>query len=101
MQDDAENKDRGLKRIESFVEKNNKILSSNHYLILAEKYKYFFSFEDMSEGITSYKSFLYVYLTFPDTVQSKIVIGKTLLEIANHLDPGLSLLRGKAQKKFH
>ena len=51
MQDDSENKDKGLKRIESFLEKNNKIISSNHYLVLAEKYKYFFSFEDMSEGI--------------------------------------------------
>ena len=51
MQDDLENKDKGLKRIEIFVEKNSKIISSNHYLILAEKYKYFFSFEDMSEGI--------------------------------------------------
>ena len=53
MQDDSENKDKGLKRIESFLERNNKIISSNHYLLLAEKYKYFFSFEDMSEGIDS------------------------------------------------
>ena len=58
LQDDSETKGRGLERIESFVEKNNKILSSNHYLILAEKYKYFFSFEDMSEGIWRFiKSF--------------------------------------------
>ena len=35
---------------------------------------------------------------FEDTVQSKIDIGKTLLEIANLLDPGLSLLRGNSEK---
>ena len=55
LQDDSDCKDRGLKRIESFVEKNSKILSSNHYLILAEKYKYFFSVEDMSEGIDGWE----------------------------------------------
>ena len=39
-----------MKRVENFVEKNSKILSPNHYLILAQKSKYFFSFEDMNEG---------------------------------------------------
>ena len=34
-------------------------------------------------------------LLFVDAVQSKIDIGKTLLKIANRLDPGLSLMRGK------
>ena len=58
MQDDLENKEKGLKKIESFVEKNSKIISPNHYLILAEKYKYFFSFEDMTEGIDD-ESFSY------------------------------------------
>jgi len=79
IQNDSDNEETGLKRVENFVEKNSKILSPNHYLILAEKSKYFFSFEDMNE----------------ESVQSKIEIGKTLIEVANLVEPGLSLLREK------
>ena len=49
---ESENGDTGLKRVENFVERNNKILSPNHYLILLEKSKYFFSSDDMNEGLT-------------------------------------------------
>ena len=49
---ESENGETGLKRVENFVERNNKILSPNHYLILLEKSKYFFSLDDMNEGMT-------------------------------------------------
>ena len=49
---ESENGQTGLKRVENFVERNNKILSPNHYLILLEKSKYFFSSDDMNEGTT-------------------------------------------------
>ena len=39
-------------------------------------------------------------LLFVDAVQSKVDIGKTLLKIANRLDPGLSLMRGKSEKFY-
>ena len=49
---ESENGETGLKRVENFVERNNKILSPNHYLILLEKSKYFFGSDDVNEDLT-------------------------------------------------
>ena len=61
--------------MDKLLDNSKGILSPNHFFILSEKLKYFFTSED--EGT------------------DKIEIGRSILKIADRLEPGLSVTKGE------
>ena len=61
--------------MDRLLDKSKGILSPNHFFILSEKLKYFFTCED--------------------ECMEKIEIGRNLLKIVDRLEPGLSVTKGK------
>jgi len=67
----------GNSKFEAVTEKNKRILPTNHYLMSSEKAKYFLQF-DTTDTATALK---------------KIQAGKEILQLADILEPGLSIHR--------
>eukprot|EP00092_Neocalanus_flemingeri_P005603 GFUD01006035.1.p1 GENE.GFUD01006035.1~~GFUD01006035.1.p1 ORF type:complete len:489 (-),score=162.34 GFUD01006035.1:66-1532(-) len=77
IQEEELQAEEGMSKLEAFTEKNKRILPANHYLITSEKAKFFLQFNATDSA----------------TTVTKIQAGKEILQLADSLEPGLSLHR--------
>ena len=84
-----------LNRYEAFKEKNKQILPDSHYLITSEKSKSFLQLDSFDTGNISVQVFLFFQAILTVAMLKKIEAGKDILKLADILEPGLSVHRGK------